>query len=180
MINLADLWFAGRRGELLREASQQRLVREAQRARKGRPRPEESQRRTPGRKHPVVRLGLARDAPRIAVLLELNGMPRWVAYEERFILAEEEGQLMAAARFREDLENLHLGLLVTDPWAGEGPSVAALYAEAGTMAQGLGLRKVRARSRGHETLLREAGYRRYRGGWRLDATDGTTDALGGI
>lgn len=179
---MADLWFADRHRELLREASQQRLVREAQRARKGRSRAEKAQtrtplvhpmlpRRTPAKKRPVVRLGLARDAPRIAVLLELNGMPRWVAYEERFIIAEEEGQLVAVVRFREDAEGLHLGLFVTDPWAREGPSVTALYAGAGTIAQGLGLRKVRARPRGHETLLRKAGYRRCRGGWWLDATD---------
>jgi hypothetical protein len=43
----------------------------------------------PARKYPVVRLERARDAPRIAVLLELNGMPRWVAFEERFIVAEQ-------------------------------------------------------------------------------------------
>ena len=64
-----------------------------------------------------------------------------------------------------------MGLIVTDPWAREGPLVAALYAEARAVAEGLGLREVRARTRGHETHLREAGYRRWRGGWWLDVTD---------
>jgi hypothetical protein len=103
-------------------------------------------------------------------ILELNGMPRWVAFEERFIVAEEAGQLAAVARFREGSECLHLGLIVTDPWAAEGPLVSALYAEARAVAEELGLREVRVRTREHQTHLREAGYRRWKGGWRLDMT----------
>lgn len=181
MINPADSWFMGRHKELLREAGQQHLAREARRTRKGRSRAQESETCTPparavrpdapARKYPVVRLERARDAPRIAVLLELNGMPRWVAFEERFIVAEQEGRLAAAVRFREGSEGLHLGLLVTDPWAGEGPLVAALYAEARAIAVGLGLREIRARTRRHQTHLRAAGYRRRRGGWWLGVSD---------
>jgi len=173
MLSPADLWFMGRHKELLREAGQQRLAREARRARQGRSCAEEPETcAASARKRPIVRLGLASDAPRIAVLLELNGMPRWVAFEERFIVAEEkEGRLLAAVRFREGLESLHLGLLVIDPWAGEGPVVAALYTEARAIAEGLGLREVWARICKHETHLREAGYRRWIGGWWLDVSD---------
>lgn len=120
MISLVDFWFTERHRELLREADQRRLAQKARRARKGRSRAEVSPTRTPqvramthgtiARTHPIVRLALARDITRIAELLELNGMPRWVAFEERFIVAEEAGQLAAVARFREGSESLHLGL----------------------------------------------------------------------
>lgn len=63
----------------------------------------------------IVRPGTALDVSRIAVLLELNGMPRWVALEERFIVFERGGALMAAMRFREGTGLLHLDLLVVDP-----------------------------------------------------------------
>jgi hypothetical protein len=162
----AGFWFLGRHEELIREADQQRLAREARRARKLRARADESEtRRASPRRHPVVRLGRASDAPRIAVLLELNGMPRWVAFEERFIVVEEGGMLTAAMRFREGVERLYLGLLITDPWADEFALAVALYSEARAVAEGLGLRGVRAQTRAHETYLREAGYRRWRGGW---------------
>ena len=180
MISLVDFWFTERHRELLREADQRRLAQKARRARKGRSRAEVSPTRTPqvramthgtiARTHPIVRLALARDITRIAELLELNGMPRWVAFEERFIVAEEAGQLAAVARFREGSESLHLGLIVTDPWAAEGPLVSALYAEARAVAEELGLREVGVRTREHQTHLREAGYRRWKGGWRLDMT----------
>lgn len=161
----------GRHEELIREAGQQRLAREALRARKGQARADESEtRRASARKHPMVRPGLASDAPRIALLLDLNGMPRWVAFEERFIVFEEGGALTAAVRFRAGTERLYLGLLVTDPWAEEHSVVVALYSGARAVAEGLGLREVRAETRSHETHLREAGYRRWRGGWRLDVS----------
>ena len=168
----AGFWFMGRHEELIREAGQQRLAREARRARKLRASAEESEaRRVSPRQHPTVRLGLASDAWRIAVLLELNGMPRWVAFEERFIVVEEAGTLTAAVRFREGTERLYLGLLITDPWADEHSVAVALYSGARAIAEGLGLRGVRAQTRGHETYLREAGYRGWRGGWRLDVCD---------
>ncbi len=94
-------------------------------------------------------------------------MPRWVAYEERFIVAEEDGALVAALRFRDDFERLHLGLLVTDPWTEEHAAVAALYDGALAMARGLGLREIQAVTRRHQTFLRRAGYRRWWGAWRL-------------
>ncbi len=169
----ADFWFMGRHKELIREAGQQRPGREALRSRKRHARTDEFEMRYASvRQHLVVRLGLASDAKRIALLLELNGMPRWVAFEERFIVAEEEdGRLVAAVRFREGSGSLRLGLLVTDPWVGEGQVVATLYAEARAVAERRGLREVRARICSNETHLREAGYRRWRGGWRLDVPE---------
>jgi hypothetical protein len=110
-----------------------------------------------------VRLGLEEDAPRIAKLLELNGMPRWVAFEERFIIAEEDGDLLAVLRFREDSERLYLGLLVTDPWAEEHSLAVALYAGARVIARRLGLREIRARIFQSDTYPHDAGYRRWRG-----------------
>ena len=172
MGGLADLWLAVRRHqELLEEASQGRLTRELRRARKARAeKPPAGGAGAPVGKRADVRRGLVEDAPRIAELLELNGMPRWVAFEERFIIAEEDGELVAVLRFREDFERLYLGLLVTDPWADEGSLAVALYTGARVMARGLGLREIRVRTRQHETFPREAGYRRWRGGWRLDVT----------
>lgn len=163
----AGFWFMGRHEELIREADQQRLAREARRARKLRARSEESEaRRASPRQHPAVRLGLASDAWRIAVLLDLNGMPRWVAFEERFIVVEEGGALTAAMRFRAGTERLYLGLLVADPWAEEHSVAVTLYSGARAIAEGLGLREVRAQPCGYEPYLRKAGYRRWRGGWK--------------
>src|SRR4028119_2218284 len=44
-----------------------------------------------------VRWGLAEDEPAVADLLELNGMPRWIAFEERFIVAQKNERLVGAA-----------------------------------------------------------------------------------
>jgi hypothetical protein len=172
MSGLADFWFTGRRQELLWEASQRRLVTELRHARKARKeQPPTRDALAPARKRTEVRPGLAEDAPRIAELLELNGMPRWVAFEERFVLAEEAEELVAVLRFREDSQRLYLGLLVTDPCADERSLAVALYAGARVMARDLDLREVRARTRQYEMHLREAGYRRCSGGWRLEMTD---------
>ena len=45
-----------------------------------------------------VRWSRLEDEPRIAELLELNGMPRWVAFEEQFIVAEKERKVLAALK----------------------------------------------------------------------------------
>ena len=45
-------------------------------------------------------MGLLENEVKVAELLELNGMPRWVAFEERFIVAEREGEVLAAVRYR--------------------------------------------------------------------------------
>jgi hypothetical protein len=171
MRGLADSWLTERHRELLREASQARLAKELRRARKAcAVEPEASDADAPARTRTDVRPGLAEDAPRIAGLLELNGLPRWVAFEERFIVAEEAGKVLGVLRFRADPERLDLGLLVTDPWAEEHTVAVALYAGARVMARALGTREVRARTRRHETYPRDAGYRRCSGGWRLEIT----------
>jgi hypothetical protein len=76
--------------------------------------------------------------------------------------------MLAAMRFRAGTERLHLGLLVTDPWAEEHILAVALYSRARATARQLGLTEVRARTARHERQLLESGYRR-RGGWRYPA-----------
>ena len=114
-----------------------------------------------------VRWGLAEDEPAVADLLQLNGMPRWVAFEERFIVAERGGKVLGALRYRTESKRLLLGLLVVDPWAGEGGLARALYAGAGDLARGLGVREVVA-SASRANYPGEAGYRRRGRDWRLD------------
>jgi acetyltransferase (GNAT) family protein len=115
-----------------------------------------------------IRWGLAEDEPRIAELLELNGMPRRAAFEECYIVAEEDGEVLAALSYRTVPKRLLLGLLVADPWAGERALAAALYAGAKDLAREMGVRGIRARSDGRADYPREAGYHRWVNGWRLD------------
>ena len=116
-----------------------------------------------------VRWGLPEDEPRIAELLELNGMPRWVAYEERFIVAERGGEILAGLRYRTETKRLLLGLLVVDPWAGEGALARALYAGAWSLAREIEAREILAAPLPYGEYPHEVGYRRRRRGWRLDA-----------
>lgn len=116
-----------RRREALAKAQQQAIEREAARARRAFAAVGDA---PPGKtavpEGVEVRWGLAEDGGAIADLLELNGMPRWVAYEERFVVAEERGEVTAAVRYRPERGRL-LGLLVTDPWRdgahSRGPSI---------------------------------------------------------
>ena len=121
-----------------------------------------------------VRWGLPEDEAQIAELLELNGMSRTLASEERFMVAAAKpgGKVLAALRYRTEPKRLLLGLLVSDPWAAERPLAVALYAGAGELAREMGAREVLARSVLHaEDYPHEAGYRRrHPGGWRLDTT----------
>lgn len=116
-----------------------------------------------------VRWGLEADEERVSELLELNGMGRWVAFEERFIVAQRGGEVLAALRYRTEPKKLVVGLLVVDPWAGERALAWALYAGAGALARELGAKEVRALV-GHGDYPAEAGYRRRGRGWYLDAT----------
>jgi len=117
----------------------------------------------------VVRWGLAEDEAAVAALLELNGMPRWVAFEERFVVgAKLGGGIVAALRYRMEAKRLRLGLLVVDPWESEAALVPALYAGVGELARELGVREVLAEPvAGGDYAAREAGYRRGIGGWHL-------------
>ena len=154
-----------RHKELIGEAEGRRLAHELREARKARERAEE------GSKVIEVRWGLEEDEGSIADILELNGMPRWIAFEERYIVAEKDGEILAALRYRTDPKRLLLGLLVSDPWAEERPLAVALYAGAGVLAREMGVRKVIAYPSPHRNYPREAGYRRRgRREWRLDTT----------
>ncbi len=156
-----------RREELLREAAERRLARAT---REG---PEDL-----GGENLAVRWGLAEDEPAVAGLLELNGMPRWVAYEERFVVVETDGKVLGALRYRTESKRLLLGLLVADPWAGEGRLARALYVGAGELARELGVGVVIARTFPHfADYPRGAGYRRRgrRGEWRLDVARSVED-----
>ena len=113
-----------------------------------------------------VRWGTAADEPVVARLMELNGIPRWVAFEERFIVVEGAGgRLLAAMRYRTESKRLILGLPVVDPWAGESTMVGALYGGAVELARCTGLNEVVARPAGPAKeaqlgYLRGAGWRR--------------------
>ena len=160
-----------RHKELVREAEHERLARDLREGRKARP----EGRRGDDHAEPAngieVRWGLLEDERRVADLLELNGMPRWIAFEERYIVAEKDGEILAALRYRTEPERLLLGLLVSDPWAEERPLTVALYAGAGKLAWEMGVCEVIARPSPREDYPREAGYRRWgRREWRLDAT----------
>jgi N-acetylglutamate synthase-like GNAT family acetyltransferase len=95
-------------------------------------------------------------------------MPRWVAFEERFIVAERNGKGAGGAALPDGVKRLLLGLLVVDPWAGEERLARALYAGAGDLARELGVREVIA-SVARAGYAGEAGYRRRGRDWRLDA-----------
>src|SRR5215207_1519911 len=159
------------RQELLREADRGRLVRVLREARASRTasRVEERRGEDPaGLEEIEVRWGLLEDEPRVAELLELNGMPRWVAFEDRFIVAEKDGEILAAVRYRTESKRLVLGLLVADPWAGERSLAVALYVGAARLASGMGAKEIRAWAHRYSDYPREAGYYRWRGDWRLD------------
>ena len=107
-----------RQRELLREAEERRTARcsaEVSSKRRG-----GRARRTGGTSR-VLRCagGLRRMSAAVAELLELNGMPRWISFEERFVVAERDGKVLGAVRYRTESKRLLLGLLVVDPWAGE-------------------------------------------------------------
>lgn len=156
------------REELLREAQERRLEREARKTRGA----FVHARKRPGAVE--VRWGLPKDEAKVARLLDLNGMPRWVAFEERFVVAEQGDELLAAVRYRTEPKRLLLGLLVADPWParggfGERRLAVTLYAGARGLALELGAREIVAKTdRIGADYLQEAGYRRWGGGWRLD------------
>jgi hypothetical protein len=125
-----------------------------------------------------VRWGLVEDEAAVAELLELNGMPRWISYEERFIVARRDGKVLGAVRYRMESKRLLLGLLVVDPWAGEERVARVLYAGTADLARELGVEEVAASAvRGGYPGL--AGYRRRGRDWRMNIVP-TLDACGGV
>lgn len=144
-----------RHKELVREAEHQRMARGLREARKARAEERSGEDRTGLPEDIEVRWGLLEDEAGIADLLELNGMP--IAFEERYIVAEKDGEILAALRYRTEPKRLLLGLLVSDLWAEE-------------LAREMGVGEVLARPFPHGDYPREAGYRRRaRREWRLDA-----------
>ena len=163
-----DLEMARERREmLLREAEEHMISGALRRARRD---GGEGRHGEPGRLEGVeVRWGLAEDESAVADLLELNGMPRWIAFEERFVVAKKGGKVLGALRYRTESKRLLLGLLVVDPWAGEERLARALYRGAGELAgeMGVGEVVVSATRAGYPG---GAGYRRWGRGWRLGVT----------
>ena len=153
-----------RQDELLREAEERRIARALRRFRRGKG---DEQGRVDF-EGVEVRWGLAGDEEAVADLLELNGMPRWISFEERFLVAQKDGKVLGAVRYRTESKRLILGLLVVDPWAGEEWLASALYRGAGKLAREIGAHEVVA-SASQARYPGRAGYRRRRGrGWRLD------------
>jgi hypothetical protein len=95
-----------------------------------------------------VRWATPEDEEKISELLELNGAPRAMALGEGFIVAEKDGEVQAAMRYRTESKRLLLGMLVADPWTAERPLAEALYSGARKLARGMGVKKVRPRSGG--------------------------------
>ena len=117
-----------------------------------------------------VRWGLVEDEPEIGELLELNGMLRPLAFEERFIVAEKQGKVLAAVRYRTEPKRLLLGLFVADPWADERRLAVTLYAGARELAREMGVKEVFVRPLRHGDYPHEVGYRPTADGWQLDVT----------
>jgi hypothetical protein len=92
------------------------------------------------------------DEEKISELLELNGAPRAMAVGEGFIVAQKDGEVLAAMRYRTESKRLLLGMLVADPWTEERPLAEAMYSGARELAREMGVNKVRARSEGRMGL----------------------------
>lgn len=107
------------------------------------------------------------DEPAVAELLESNGMPRWVAFEESFIVAVGPGgEVMAALRYSTVSGRLVLGLLVADPYGGEHALASALHAGAEDLARETSAREFVAEE--YEGYPCEAVYCRESREWRLE------------
>jgi len=168
MSGLVDFGFVeDHHEELLREAEERRLARHLREARTGM-RNSGAGTRDEG---VTVRWGLHADDEKVAELLELNGMPRWVAFEERFVVAERDGGIVAALRYRTESKRMLLGQLVVDPWAGERRLAMTLYGGALELARDLGVRDVLAGSPPWAVYPSDypalAGYHRWGRGWRI-------------
>src|SRR5215210_162832 len=96
-------------------------------------------------------------------------MSRPTAFEERFIVAEERGAMLAVIDYRMVSKRLLLGLLVADPWAEERPLATALYARAVILAWEASIGEVHARPSPYGDYPCEVGYRWRRGSWRTNA-----------
>ncbi|MBA2694220.1 MAG: GNAT family N-acetyltransferase [Rubrobacter sp.] len=114
-----------------------------------------------------VRWGRGDDVEAIGNLLEFDGSPRRDADEERFIVAEEGGRLLATIRVRATPGRMDLWGFVADPRVREGEAASELYRGAWTLAKELGIPEVWADDDRRRDALLGAGYRRRIGGWKL-------------
>ena len=132
-----DMW-RQRRRELVRETQERALAHEAFKMRRAFAEVEEPPARAGSAGREVlVRWGLEEDEAKVARLMELNGRPRWTAFEERFLVAEENGEVVAALGYRTSSKRLALDLLVADPWRGERTLAVSLYEGAKRLAREL-------------------------------------------
>jgi hypothetical protein len=154
-----------RQEELLREAEGRRIARTLRRFRRSGVKGRSKELTEP--EGVEVRWGLAGDEPAVADVLELNGLPRWISFEDRFVVAEKDGKVLGAVSYRTESKRLILGLLVVDPWAGEEQLARALYRGAGELARELGVHEVVA-SASQARYPGMSGYRRRGRSWRLD------------
>jgi hypothetical protein len=148
-----ELW-RERHKNLLREAEQRRLARGLREARRA--------------KRIEVHWSLPGDEPKIADLLELNGRPRWEAFEERCTVAEEKGKILSALPYQTTSKRLWVGPLITNPWAEECSVARALYAGLGDLAREIGVGEVLAQPVSYADYPYEAGYLRCGPWWWLD------------
>ena len=118
-----------------------------------------------------VRRACSEDEAAMRGLLDMNGLPRWTAAEERFLVVERGGEILAALEYRVLGGYLVLGLLVADPWVGERWVARALYAEAHALAKQMGLRGVEASDAIGRNYPHDVGYFMGGSGWRLGASD---------
>lgn len=114
-----------------------------------------------------VRRGALEDVRDISRLMELNGLPRSPAAEEAFLVAEVEGEVLAALEYRFGERQILPGRFVADPFVAERPLAEALYREARGLARRVGLPKLAARPAVYGNFSQLAGYRRQRRGWAL-------------
>ncbi|WP_273887233.1 hypothetical protein [Rubrobacter naiadicus] len=115
-----------------------------------------------------MRWSLPEDKNRIADLLEISDLPRWLAARENFLVAERDGEVQAALEYRMACGQLVLGILVSDLFVDHPSMAKALYTEAYAMAWVMGVEKIRALPTMNGEYPGEVGYSRWNSCWRLN------------
>lgn len=118
-----------------------------------------------------ARLAAPEDEDRLRRLLEWNDVPRHLAVEKCFLVAEQGEALPAALEYRVVGSSLSLGPLLSDLWGPERLPARVLYAEARILAREAGLREVRADAYPWSDYPYEVGYRRRGPIWRADPAE---------
>ncbi|WP_273841618.1 hypothetical protein [Rubrobacter calidifluminis] len=113
-----------------------------------------------------VRWSQPEDRARIADLLEVEDLPRWLAWREQFLVAERGGEIVGALEYRMAHGQIVLGIMASDLFVDERAVARALYSEALAMAWVVGARQVRALPTMRGDYPAEAGYRKWNRVWR--------------